>query len=142
MRRNKARLTENTINRIIKESVKKVINEGLFNNGSFDDFTIAINKIYKLVNDEVGSDSVQGVIGNYFFDLDNWDYDSKIVPCKYNETGMIYLLYVLGNFDIICLNKQFVDVKNSNNPRIAKLIKPFASRELCEKIYGRLFRGY
>lgn len=131
---NSIRLAENSIRKIVRSA----INEALGENG-VDKFTNDMNKLFSIVGDEIGGESIQDVIANYFFDFDKWDDESRIIPCRYSESGIHSLLYCLFNYDLICINKNFVDVKNSNVPDVAKLIKPYTNRELCQKVYDAIF---
>ena len=136
------RLTENDLHRIVKESVSKILKEtmdaepGVQN----DSFTIAMDKLYTLLKDEVGGDSMRDTIASWFWQ--DWNGETKIVPCKYDERGMLSLTYQLCNYDAICLNDDgSVDIHYSNVPEIARLVKPFVSKEIGMKIvhdlYGR-----
>ncbi|MBO6256274.1 MAG: hypothetical protein J6O49_21950, partial [Bacteroidaceae bacterium] len=55
------RLTENYLHRIVKESVSKILKEtmGAEPGVQNDSFTIAMNKLYTLLKDEVGGDSMR-----------------------------------------------------------------------------------
>ena len=136
------RLTENDLHRIVKESVSKILKEtmgaepGIQN----DSFTIAMDKLYTLLKDEVGGDSMRDTIASWFWQ--DWNGETKIVPCKYDERGMLSLTYQLCNYDAICLNDDgSVNIHYSNVPEIARLIKPFVNKEIGMKIvhdlYGR-----
>lgn len=95
---------------------------------------------YLLLKDEIGGDSMRDTIASWFWQ--DWNGETKIVPCKYDEKGMFYLTYDLCNYDAICLNDDgTVNVGYSNVPQIAKLIKPFVSKEngmrVVHNLYGR-----
>ena len=136
------RLTENDLHKIVKESVSKILKEtmGAEPGVQNDSFTIAMNKLYTLLKDEVGGDSMRDTIASWFWQ--DWNGETKIVPCKYDERGMLSLTYQLCNYDAICLNDDgSVDIHYSNVPEIARLIKPFVNKEIGMKIvhdlYGR-----
>jgi hypothetical protein len=136
------RLTENDLHRIVKESVSKILKEtmGAEPVVQNDSFTIAMDKLYTLLKDEVGGDSMRDTIASWFWQ--DWNGETKIVPCKYDERGMLSLTYQLCNYDAICLNDDgSVDIHYSNVPEIARLIKPFVNKEIGMKIvhdlYGR-----
>lgn len=136
------RLTENDLHRIVKESVSKILKEtmGADPGVQNDSFTIAMDKLYTLLKDEVGGDSMRDTIASWFWQ--DWNGETKIVPCKYDERGMLSLTYQLCNYDAICLNDDgSVDIHYSNVPEIARLVKPFVSKEIGMKIvhdlYGR-----
>jgi hypothetical protein len=136
------RLTENDLHRIVKESVSKILKEtmGAEPGVQNDSFTIAMDKLYTLLKDEVGGDSMRDTIASWFWQ--DWNGETKIVPCKYDERGMLSLTYQLCNYDAICLNDDgSVDIHYSNVPEIARLVKPFVSKEIGMKIvhdlYGR-----
>lgn len=126
----RVRLTENDIRRI----VKSVINEA-FDNEGMDKFTKDMNRLFHMVDDEVGGESIKNCIAGCLFDFDKWDNESRIVPCRYSENGMYGLLYKLFNYDLICINQNVIDVRNSNHPNIARLVKPYANSEMCQRIY-------
>ena len=136
------RLTENDLHRIVKESVSKILKEtmGAEPGVQNDSFTIAMNKLYTLLKDEVGGDSMRDTIASWFWQ--DWNGETKIVPCKYDERGMLSLTYQLCNYDAICLNDDgSVNIHYSNVPEIARLVKPFVNKEIGMKIvhdlYGR-----
>lgn len=104
-------------------------------------FTKAMNKLFDLVREEIGGSEIQESIAGWLWDSKNWDYESKVVPCKYDEDGMYYVTYDICNYDLICLDeKGKVDVKNSNHPDIAKCIAPYLSaangQRIVENLYG------
>lgn len=136
------RLTENDLHRIVKESVTKILKEtmGAEPVVQNDSFTIAMDKLYTLLKDEVGGDSMRDTIASWFWQ--DWNGETKIVPCKYDERGMLSLTYQLCNYDAICLNDDgSVNIHYSNVPEIARLVKPFVNKEIGMKIvhdlYGR-----
>ena len=134
------RLTENDLHTIVKESVSKILKEtmgaepGIQN----DSFTIAMDKLYTLLKDEVGGDSMRDTIASWFWQ--NWNGETKIVPCKYDERGMLSLTYQLCNYDAICLNDDgSVNIHYSNVPEIARIVKPFVNKEIGMKIVHNLY---
>ena len=136
------RLTENDLHRIVKESVSKILKEtmGAEPGVQNDSFTIAMDKLYTLLKDEVGGDSMRDTIASWFWQ--DWNGETKIVPCKYDERGMLSLTYQLCNYDAICLNDDgSVNIHYSNVPEIARLVKPFVNKEIGMRIvhdlYGR-----
>jgi hypothetical protein len=134
------RLTENDLHRIVKESVSKILKEtmGAEPGVQNDSFTIAMDKLYTLLKDEVGGDSMRDTIASWFWQ--NWNGDTKIVPCKYDERGMLSLTYQLCNYDAICLNDDgSVNIHYSNVPEIARLVKPFVNKEIGMKIVHNLY---
>lgn len=134
------RLTENDLHRIVKESVSKILKEtmGVEPGVQNDSFTIAMDKLYTLLKDEVGGDSMRDTIASWFWQ--DWNGETKIVPCKYDERGMLSLTYQLCNYDAICLNDDgSVNIDYSNVPEIAKLIQPFVNKEIGMKIVHNLY---
>ena len=134
------RLTENDLHRIVKESVSKILKEtmGAEPGVQNDSFTIATDKLYTLLKDEVGGDSMRDTIASWFWQ--NWNGETKIVPCKYDEKGMLSLTYQLCNYDAICLNDDgSVNIHYSNVPEIARLVKPFVNKEIGMKIVHNLY---
>ena len=134
------RLTENDLHRIVKESVSKILKEtmGAEPGVQNDSFTIATDKLYTLLKDEVGGDSMRDTIASWFWQ--NWNGETKIVPCKYDERGMLSLTYQLCNYDAICLNDDgSVNIHYSNVPEIARLVKPFVNKEIGMKIVHNLY---
>ena len=136
------RLTENDLHRIVKESVSKILKEtmGAEPGAQSDSFTIAMDKLYTLLKDEVGGDSMRDTIASWFWQ--DWNGETKIVPCKYDERGMLSLTYQLCNYDAICLNDDgSVNIDYSNVPEIARLVKPFVNKEIgmniVHNLYGR-----
>ena len=129
-------LTENSLNKIIKESIDKVLTESLDD----DRFSIDMHKLYKAMEDEIGKESIRNAIASWFWK--DWNGESKVVPCKFDDRGMFYLAYALCNYDTICLDDNgVVDLRYSNNPKIARLIKPYLSQEngmrIVHNLYGR-----
>lgn len=134
------RLTENDLHRIVKESVSKILKEtmGAEPGVQNDSFTIAMNKLYTLLKDEVGGDSMRDTIASWFWQ--DWNGETKIVPCKYDERGMLSLTYQLCNYDAICLNDDgSVNIDYSNVPEIARLVQPFVNKEIGMKIVHNLY---
>ena len=134
------RLTENDLHRIVKESVSKILKEtmGAESGVQNDSFTIAMDKLYTLLKDEVGGDSMRDTIASWFWQ--DWNGETKIVPCKYDERGMLSLTYQLCNYDAICLNDDgSVNIDYSNVPEIARLVKPFVNKEIGMKIVHNLY---
>lgn len=134
------RLTESDLHRIVKESVNKILNEtmGAEPGVQDDQFTLAMDKLYTLLKDEVGGDSMRDTIASWFWQ--DWNGETKIVPCKYDERGMLSLTYQLCNYDAICLNDDgSVNIHYSNVPKIARLVKPFVSKEIGMKIVHNLY---
>lgn len=134
------RLTENDLHRIVKESVSKILKEtmGAEPGVQNDSFTIAMDKLYTLLKDEVGGDSMRDTIASWFWQ--DWNGETKIVPCKYDERGMLSLTYQLCNYDAICLNDDgSVNIDYSNVPKIARLVKPFVNKEIGMKIVHNLY---
>lgn len=130
------RLTEEDLHRIVKESVNKILKEGFV--GQEDSFTIAMNKLYALLKDEIGGDSMRDTIASWFWQ--DWNGDTKIVPCKYDERGMSELVWQLCNYDAICLDDDgTVNVHYSNEPKIANIIKPFVNKEIGMRIVHNLY---
>lgn len=125
------KVNENMLRQTISESVKKVLKESV----EVDDFSIKMNKLYTVVKDCCGSDSIRDCIASWLFDFDSWDNESKVVPCRYSKRGMYYLLHILTDYDLISINQKTIDIKNSNHPDIAKLIKPYVDSEMCSKVY-------
>ena len=126
-------LNEKKLRKLVKNSVKRALRESV----EVDDFSIKMNKIFSAVKDYPCSDSIRDCIASWLFDFDKWDNESKFVPCRYNKSGVFYLLYELVNYDFIYINQKTVDIKNSNHPNIAKLIKPYVDSEMCSKVYER-----
>lgn len=134
------RLTESDLHRIVKESVNKILNEtmGAEPGVQDDQFTLAMDKLYTLLKDEIGGDSMRDTIASWFWQ--DWNGETKIVPCKYDERGMLSLTYQLCNYDAICLNDDgSVNIHYSNVPKIARLVKPFVSKEIGMKIVHNLY---
>ena len=134
------RLTENDLHRIVKESVSKILKEtmGAEPRVQNDSFTIAMDKLYTLLKDEVGGDSMRDTIASWFWQ--DWNGETKIVPCKYDERGMLSLTYQLCNYDAICLNDDgSVNIDYSNVPEIARLVQPFVNKEIGMKIVHNLY---
>ena len=134
------RLTENDLHRIVKESVSKILKEtmGAEPGVQNDSFTIAMDKLYTLLKDEVGGDSMRDTIASWFWQ--DWNGETKIVPCKYDERGMLSLTYQLCNYDAICLNDDgSVNIDYSNVPEIARLVQPFVNKEIGMKIVHNLY---
>ena len=134
------RLTESDLHKIVKESVNKILNEtmGAEPGVQDDQFTLAMDKLYTLLKDEVGGDSMRDTIASWFWQ--DWNGETKIVPCKYDERGMLSLTYQLCNYDAICLNDDgSVNIHYSNEPKIARLVKPFVSKEIGMKIVHNLY---
>ena len=134
------RLTESDLHRIVKESVNKILKEtiGAEPGVQNDSFTVAMDKLYTLLKDEVGGDSMRDTIASWFWQ--DWNGETKIVPCKYDERGMLSLTYQLCNYDAICLNDDgSVNIRYSNEPKIARLVKPFVSKEIGMKIVHNLY---
>lgn len=134
------RLTENDLHRIVKESVSKILKEtmGVEPGVQNDSFTIAMDKLYTLLKDEVGGDSMRDTIASWFWQ--DWNGETKIVPCKYDERGMLSLTYQLCNYDAICLNDDgSVNIDYSNVPEIARLVQPFVNKEIGMKIVHNLY---
>jgi len=134
------RLTEQNLHRIVKESVKRILKETVEQGVDPKKFTIAMNKLYSILGEEVGGDDLRESIASWFWC--DWDGKSKMVPCKFDDRGMFYLVYNMCNYDIICLKDNGkVDVANSNNEDAAKLIRPFLSAEngmrIVHNLYGR-----
>ena len=133
------RLTESQLHRIIKESVNKVMKGS--NDSTVDKkFSLAMHKLFSLMKDEIGEDSIKDDITSYFW-LD-WNGETKIVPCRFDDKGMFFLAYDLCNYDLICLNDNGkVNVNYSNHPDIAKIIAPYLSQEngmrIVHNLYGR-----
>jgi hypothetical protein len=133
------KLTESDLHRIVKESVKRILNDSVLEN---DSFSVAINRLYTLVGDCAGNDDIRESIAGWLFDFDNWrDYDSKFVPCKYSEKGMFYVMYDLCNYDLISLNAETgeIDMDNSNHPDIAKLVQPYTNEKINRRIIENLY---
>lgn len=131
------KLTESDLHRIIEESVKRVLNESEITEQA-DSFSIAMDKLYTLLKDEIGGDSMRETIADWFWQ--DWDGETRIVPCKYDDMGMSELLYALCNYDAICLNDDgSVDIENSNDPEIARVIKPYVKREIGMRIVHNLY---
>ena len=134
------RLTENDLHRIVRESVNEILNKtmGAEPGVQDDQFTLAMDKLYTLLKDEIGGDSMRDTIASWFWQ--DWNGETKIVPCKYDERGMLSLIYQLCNYDAICLNDDgSVNIHYSNVPKIARLVKPFVSKEIGMKIVHNLY---
>ena len=134
------RLTESDLHKIVKESVNKILKEtmGAEPGVQNDSFTIAMDKLYTLLRGEVGGDSMRDTIASWFWQ--DWNGETKIVPCKYDERGMLSLTYQLCNYDAICLNDDgSVNIDYSNVPEIARLVQPFVNKEIGMKIVHNLY---
>lgn len=131
------RLSESDLHRVIKETVKRVLMENEVVEPN-DSFSIAMDKLYTLLRDEVGGDSLRESIADWFWQ--DWNGDTRIVPCKYDDMGMSELLYGLCNYDLVSLNDDgSVNVENSNHPEIAQLISPFVKKEIGIRIVHNLY---
>lgn len=134
------RLTESDLHRLVKESVQRVLKEGIGQEVDSRKFSLAMHKLYSIAKEEIGGEGIRETIASWFW-LD-WNGETKVVPCKFDEKGMYYLAYSMCNYDIICLKDNGrVDIVNSNNPQAAKLIAPYLSIEngmrIVENLYGR-----
>ena len=123
---------ESRINSVIKEEINRTIDN--------KKFSIAMDKLFRVIKDYVGYDDIRETIAAYFWD--DWDGESKIVPCVFDEKGMFYLTYDLCNYDYICLNDDgTVNIKYSNHTDVAKIIAPYLSKEnglrIVHNLYGR-----
>lgn len=131
------RLSESDLHRVIKETVKRVLMESEVAEPN-DSFSIAMDKLYTLLRDEVGGDSLRESIADWFWQ--DWNGDTRIVPCKYDDMGMSELLYGLCNYDLVSLNDDgSVNVENSNHPEIAEVISPFVKKEIGIRIVHNLY---
>lgn len=131
------RLSESDLHRVIKETVKRVLMENEVVEPN-DSFSIAMDKLYTLLRDEVGGDSLRESIADWFWQ--DWNGDTRIVPCKYDDMGMSELLYGLCNYDLVSLNDDgSVNVENSNHPEIAEVISPFVKKEIGIRIVHNLY---
>ena len=131
------RLSESDLHRVIKETVKMVLMESEVAEPN-DSFSIAMDKLYTLLRDEVGGDSLRESIADWFWQ--DWNGDTRIVPCKYDDMGMSELLYGLCNYDLVSLNDDgSVNVENSNHPEIAEVISPFVKKEIGIRIVHNLY---
>ena len=131
------RLSESDLHRVIKETVKRVLRESEIAEPN-DSFSIAMDKLYTLLRDEVGGDSLRESIADWFWQ--DWNGDTRIVPCKYDDMGMSELLYGLCNYDLVSLNDDgSVNIENSNHPEIAEVISPFVKKEIGIRIVHNLY---
>ena len=129
---NSDKTNESRINSVIKEEINRTIDN--------KKFSIAMDKLFRVIKDYVGYDDIRETIAAYFWD--DWDGESKIVPCVFDEKGMFYLTYDLCNYDYICLNDDgTVNIKYSNHTDVAKIIAPYLSKEnglrIVHNLYGR-----
>jgi hypothetical protein len=109
------RLTEQNLHRIVKESVKRILKETVEQGVDPKKFTIAMNKLYSILGEEVGGDDLRESIASWFWC--DWDGKSKMVPCKFDDRGMFYLVYNMCNFAVI-LKAYYVIVTHIANSMI------------------------
>lgn len=133
-------LNENTIKKIVAETLVNLLKEDDSFMPSSDNFSKAMDELYNLVGDCVGGEEIRTTIASYFWK--DWDGEQMPVPCEYDASGMSELLWDLCNFDLIFLNDDgTVNIEDSNHPDIARLVEPYVSVEdglrLVKNLYGR-----
>ena len=119
-------LTESKLRGIIHESIKSVLNE----NG--EKFNKAMKKLFIIMKDEgeMGENIREHIVN--WFGADNPDNEDDCWYFVYNEKGMYYLLRGLMNYDFFWVTENGkVDIKNANEPQVARLIAPFVTPEMC-----------
>lgn len=119
-------LTESKLREIINEAIKDVLNE---NN---DRFSKAMKSLFHAVGDfgEMGEDIRESIVN--WFSADNPEDEEDCWYFIYNKDGMYYLLRRLMNYDFFWVTENGkIDIKNANEPHIARLIAPFVTPEMC-----------
>lgn len=98
-------------------------------------FTSDMKKLLKLVKDNMGSNDHIEII----YDMCLTDEDYNIIGYEFNESKFRSLLYSIVNYDLISLYGKKIDIKNSNHPDIARIMKRYATKEMVENVYNSLF---
>lgn len=105
-------------------------------------FTNKINKLYHLIYTEWGSEHPALEIIQDFFPDDKNDIitDKKVeLAWKYNEDGMFTLLRTLMNWDFFWVKDDGkIDVKNANDPKVAKIMSTLVSPQMALKVRSYL----
>ncbi len=83
MKKNKVKLTENGLKKIINESVKRILKEGHWNSDVYDEFselreTLGDDTLISELYNWMDGDEIEGFIQNTkrMYDLDEEDYDT------------------------------------------------------------------
>ena len=85
-----------------------------------DEITRDFRELYKLFKDEIGGDDICGY--------------------EYNPNKFANVLYCVVNYDLISLRKNGeIDVKNSNHPNIAKIMKKYSTKDMGKRVYDLIF---
>lgn len=136
MRKNVIKLSENQFYNVIKESVNKILNE-ITSSVHEDEFSIDMYKLNDLLKNEVEGEMLSErlfmLMGDILFDKN--DEDNIIYIYKYSKVGMVNILYDLVNYDIIAITPNEIDITNSNNTEIAKIISKYVEPDMISRIY-------
>ena len=119
-------LTESKLRNIINEAIKDALNE------STDNFSRAMKKLILSLDEfgEIGDDICDSIVN--WFSEDNPEDEEDCWYFVYNKDGMYYLLRRLMNYDFFWVTERGkIDIKNANEPHIARLIAPFVTPEMC-----------
>lgn len=107
-----------------------------------DQFSADMSKLFSLVNDCCGSDSIQSTIYgclNGDIDITSDNEEDWVESFQYSDRGMFYVLYDLANYDLISLYGKKVNVKQSNHPDIATIVAKYAKPEAINRVYETLY---
>ena len=100
-----------------------------------DDFTNDMHELWGLLKDEMGQNDHHEIMA----DLMKFDDDYEHATYVYNENAFGRLLYSIVNYDLISLYGRKIDIKRSNHPDIAKIMKKYATPEMIKKTYDAIF---
>ena len=101
-----------------------------------DEITRDFRELYKLFKDEIGGDDICG----YLSTMSDFNDDYTEFYYEYNPNKFANVLYCVVNYDLISLRKNGeIDVKNSNHPNIAKIMKKYSTKDIGKRIYDLIF---
>lgn len=109
---------------------------------AFDQFSADMSKVFSLVGDCCGGDSIQEAIFGWFdgdIDVSEEDESDWIEKYTYSDRGMFNVLYELVNYDIVSLSGKKVNVDESNHPDIAIIVKQYAKSDAINKVYEQIY---
>ena len=102
-----------------------------------DKFSEDMSKLFRLVDGECGDSVIRSQIVfrlDYDCDMESDNAKDWVESFKYNDSGMFDVLYEIANYDLVSLIGKKVNVKESNRPNIAKIVKKYVTQDMIDRV--------
>lgn len=94
-----------------------------------ENFHSDMDRLYSMLSNEY---NLAETLHECFY---NWRTDMF----EYSEWMMFYFFYDVVNYDIISIYGKKIDIEASNEPEVAKLLKPYVTQKVIDMVHERIY---